>query len=118
MSVERQVVAGDREARVERDPEAGGHLLAQRPRMEVPEEPVMDEQELGARAHGALEQLAMGGDAGGDLGHLDGARDLKPVRPVVLPFPSLEQLVAELDDLLAAGRHDYDVRMRETDEER
>jgi hypothetical protein len=80
--------------------------------MEVPEEAVVDEQELAAGLSGALEQLAVRRDAGDELRDLTLPGDLKPIGPVVLPPLGVEQVVAEPNDLLAAG-HVYDVPMPE-----
>ena len=105
MSVERQVIAGDRDPGAERRSQAGGHRLGEGAREEVPEQPVEDEDELGAGVTRALEQLQMSGDAGHDLAHLRRAGDLEAVRAVVVEVAGFEQLVAEGDDLVAGGRH-------------
>ena len=60
MGVERQVIAGHGEPPFEGDPQALSHLLAQRPRMEIPEQAVVNEQQLRAGVRGRLEQLAVG----------------------------------------------------------
>ena len=63
----------------------------------------MDEDELGSRAHGTLEQLEVRGHPGRDPRHLGRAGDLKPVRAVIIERADVEQLVAEGDDLVAAS---------------
>ena len=46
----------------------------------------MDEHELRAEGHGPLAQLALGGDAGDDAGHLGRPRHLEAVRAEVPEF--------------------------------
>jgi hypothetical protein len=104
MGVEREVVAGKRDVRVEQRLQALLHRLAHHARMEVPEQAVMAEHELGAIRRGPLEQLPLCRHARHDQRDLLCAGHLQPVRSVVSEGVDLEQLVEVGDDLVAA-RH-------------
>ena len=68
-------------------------------RVEVPEQPVVDEHELRVLLDRALEQRALGGDAGDDALDLAPARDLEPVRAQVVERAGVQQLVEARDQL-------------------
>ena len=53
----------------------------------------MAEHELGADARGPLEELELGGHAGGHLAHLLGARHLEPVRPEIIEGAGVEKRI-------------------------
>ena len=57
--IERQVVGGDRQLCTEGGAQAPRHPLAERRRRVAPEEPMVDEQHLGAGAERALDQLGV-----------------------------------------------------------
>ena len=67
-------------------------------RVEVPEQPVVDEQQLRLELDRALDQLALGRHAGDDAAHLLAAGDLQAVGPEVGERAGLEQLVERRDD--------------------
>jgi hypothetical protein len=104
VSVERQVVGRKRHLGGEQGAKSRRHRLRQRRHLRTPQQPVVGEDELGAGAHGGLQELQVRRDAGGDAVDLGGAGHLEPVRAVVVERADLEQLVAEADDLVA-GRH-------------
>ena len=53
----------------------------------------MDEHEPGAERDGAVDQLALGGDAGDDLGDRLAAGHLEPVGPEVAERTGIKQIV-------------------------
>ena len=62
VGVERQVVGRERQIGVEERAQPPFQLGADHPRVTIPEEPVMNEHQLGAQLGGPLEELAGGGD--------------------------------------------------------
>ena len=64
----------------------------------------MDEHEPGLEGDGAVDQLALGGDAGDDLGDRLAARDLEPVRPEVAECTGIKQIVEVADQVGHAHR--------------
>ena len=68
----------------------------------APEQAVVAEHEAGPGRRGALEQLAVRGDAGGHELHVVAAPHLEPVRTVVFPPRSVEEIVEEGDQLVTA----------------
>src|SRR6266508_5297817 len=81
--VEGEVVRGQRQVGVEERLEPAAHAAIDRPGLVVPEQAVMDDDQLCAGRGGPLEELQRGGDGADDLRHLVGAGDLHPLRPVV-----------------------------------
>ena len=93
VGVEREVVGGQRHVVVEEQLQAalGGRVEAAR--RAVPEQAVVDEDEVGALGGGALEQLDAGADAGHDRGNGLRTGDLEPVGAVVVEATGLQQRV-------------------------
>ena len=77
MRVEREVVGGEAEVRGEQRLEPAALAPVDPDGLVPPEHAVVDDQELGARGGGALEELPRGRDAAGDLRHLVGADHLQ-----------------------------------------
>ena len=63
--IQRQVVGGKADVGVEQDLQAALERGVDRPGTGTPEEPVVDDQQLGALGGGQLEQLGVRGDARG-----------------------------------------------------
>src|SRR5271167_5018638 len=72
----------------------------------TPEEPVVDEEQLGALGGSKLEQLGVRGDARGKRCHLRRPWDLQAVRAVVLKAGGFEERVDLLEDLEQASGHE------------
>jgi hypothetical protein len=113
VAVQRQVVGGERDVVGEQEPEARRLCGADAARLEVPQDPVVDEHELGLFLQGALEEGPLRGDAGEDGRRVLRAGDLEAVRAEVGVAGGLEQLVEERDDLGGAcGRGGHGARQR------
>ena len=103
MGVEREVVGGERDLGVEERLEPAADPRVDHARLVVPEDAVVDDDELRARLGGELEQLERGRDRADDLGDLVGAFDLHSLRPVVGPVAEVEELGREGEDLVASA---------------
>ena len=90
MSVEREVVREQRQVRSEERLEPAALTPVDPDGLVAPKHAVVDDQELGARGGGALEELSRAGDAAGDLRHLVGSDDLQTGRPVLREAVDLE----------------------------
>jgi hypothetical protein len=101
MGVEREVVGGERQVGVEERAEPLTLDGADDSAVPVPEEAVVDEQELRAGGRRPLEELARGGDAAGHLADPRRAHDLHAHRPVVGERVEVEELAREGEDLVA-----------------
>src|SRR5947209_9363038 len=99
MSVEGKVVGDERDVGLEQDTQATLELLGDRARTRAPEDPMVDEQQVGAPRCGQLEELEVRRDARGDRRDLGATRDLQPVGPVVLEALRLQQRVELVEDL-------------------
>ena len=96
--VQREVVAGQRDVVLEQGPQALGEDRREAGRQEVPEQSVVDEHELRPLCHGALDQRALGRDAGHDALHLAGAGDLQAVGAEIAERVRRQQLVERGED--------------------
>ena len=103
VSVEREVVGDEREVAGEERLEPASLAPVDDERLVPPEDPVVDEHELRSRRRGALEELAGGGDAAGELRHLVRADHLQARRSELREALDLEQLVGVADDLVPVG---------------
>ena len=83
MGVECQVVRRQRHVGVEERLEPAPDGVVDHARVSIPQQPVVDQEHLGAGACGALEELERGRDAAREAADLLGARDLQPHRAVV-----------------------------------
>ena len=104
MGVERQVVGGEVDVVLEQRPQALGQQRRQPGRVEVPEQPVVDEHELRAELDRALDQLALRGDAG------DHARDLRARPGTWSPFGPRSWNVAGCQQLVERPNDVGDLR--------
>ncbi len=103
--IQREVVGGEGDVRVEEELQAALQRYVDRPRPRAPEEPVVHDQELRPGARRQLEQLGVRRDAGGQRAHLRGAWDLEPVRAIVLEPLRFQQLVDLSEDVLKRRGH-------------
>ena len=103
MGVEREVVGGERDLRVEERLEPAADARVDHARLVVPEHAVVDDDELCALLGGELEELERGRDRADDLGDLVGALDLHSLRAVVGPVAEVEELGREGEDLVASS---------------
>ena len=101
MRVEREVVCGERDVCVEERLQPALHPKIDHPWIGVPEEPVVDDEQLGIDRRSVLEQLAGCRNPARDLGHLVGADHLEPDRSVVRVRVDVEQLVGKGNDRVA-----------------
>jgi hypothetical protein len=83
---------------LEQRPQALGEHRREAGRQEVPEQPVVDEHELGALLHGSLDQRALGRDARHDPRHLAASGHLQAVRTEVLELTGSQPFVQRVDD--------------------
>ncbi len=97
------MVGGEIEVGREECLESPPHDVVDRARISIPEQPVVDEHEVGAARGRTLEQLERGGDAADELRDLGRPGDLEAHRPVVRVGAELQVLVGERDDLVARG---------------
>ena len=101
MRVERQVVAGEVDVVLEQRPQAGGEQRRQPGRVEVPEQAVVDEHELGAQLDRPLVQLERRADTPVSTRVTSPrARHLQPVGPEVLEIGGTQQLVERPNDVV------------------
>ena len=103
MRVEREVVRGQRDPGVEERLQSAAHGVVDHARVAVPEHTVVDQEHLGARRGGALEELERRRDAARDSVDLGRAGDLHAHRPVVRVGVEVEQLAREGEDLVPVG---------------
>src|SRR4051794_16129909 len=103
MRVQREVVAGETDVRVEERLKSPAHPPVDHARLVVPEQAVMDDHELGACGGRTLEELERGRDGADDPRDLLGADDLEALRAEVPERAEVEQLVRVGDDLVALG---------------
>ena len=84
-----------------------GQQRRQPGRLEVPEQAVVDEHELGVELDRALDQLALGGHARDDAPASARAGHLQPVGPEVVERAGLEQLVegSTIEVIRGSWRH-------------
>lgn len=104
--VEGEVVGGQREIVAEERLEAGGETRVDPARGEVPEDPVVDEDELRPGLRRPLEELELARDAGGHRVEVRGPGNLEPVGAEIGPLRSLEARVEEADDIPECGGHE------------
>ncbi len=97
MGVEGEVVGGQAHVVLEQELEAALERGIDYPRPRVPQDPVVDENQVRPLGRGPFEQFGVGRDAGDHRAHLGGARDLEPVGAVVLEGRRLEQAVQCFD---------------------
>ena len=103
MSVERQVVRGEGQVRVEQRLEAAALARVDDERLVAPPDPVVDQQQLGSGRGGGAKQLERRGDPAGELRHLPRAEYLRSRRPELAVGADVEQFVGEGEDLVPAG---------------
>jgi hypothetical protein len=77
------VVRGQRQVGVEERLEPAPSSVIDHAGVSIPQQPVVDQEHLGAGACGAFEELERGRDAAREPAYFPGARDLQPHRPVV-----------------------------------
>jgi hypothetical protein len=104
VGVQGQVVGREVEVVLEQGPQALGEHRREARGQEVPEEPVVDEDELRVELHGPLEQPALRAHGAHHPAHLAPAGHLEPVRTEVAEALGLEELV-EVGDQLVDARH-------------
>ena len=100
MGVERQVVRGQVHVVGEQRAQALGQCARQPGWVEVPEQAVVHEHEIGAQGERALDQLAVRRDAGDDSRDVGPPGNLEPVGPVVAERTGLQQLVEVRDQII------------------
>lgn len=105
--VEGEVVGGEAHVVIEEDAQAFPCLAPDHARVAVPVEPVVGEDELRADLDRALEELARGRDAAGDLLHLGRPFHLEAHRSVVGIRVEVEELGREAKDLVPRGHSRY-----------
>ncbi len=103
--VQRKVIGGKADVRIEQDLQAALERGVDRTWAAAPEEPVMDDQQIGLLAGGQLEQLGVRRDARCDGAHLGRAGNLKAVGTVVLKARGLEQPVDLGEDVCELSGH-------------
>jgi len=96
--VEREVVRGERDVGAQQRAQARGEGGGEPERAELPEQPVVDEEELGVGRDGPGDELPVRGDARDHPLGLLRARHLQPVGAVVAEPLRVEQEVEVLDD--------------------
>ena len=101
VAVEGQVVGGEREVGVEEQLQAALGGAVERARRPGPEEPVVDEHEVGALLARASEQLDIRRDAGYHGLDLLASGYLQSVGPVVVVRGGIQKLVEVANDLIA-----------------
>ncbi len=115
VGVEGEVVRGQADVRVEEDLQAALERGVDRAWARAPEEAVVDDEQLGILGRGALEQLDVGRDAGGDRVDLGRAWDLEAVGSVVLEAARFEQGVEVGEDVGGGGGHVAKIAVWNTD---
>ncbi len=106
VAVERQVIGGEREVGVEQQLQAALGGPVQRARRPGPEEPVVDEHEVGALLARAGEQLDICRDPGYDGLDLLPSGYLQSVGPVVVVRGGIQEVVQVANDLIAGCHPD------------
>jgi hypothetical protein len=101
------VVGGERDVVLEQRAEPLGQRRRQAGGVEVPEQAVVDEHEPGVEGDGAVDQLALGADAGDDLRDVLATRDLEPVRAHVIESTGIEQIVEVANQRIQAHRRGF-----------
>ena len=105
VGVQREVVGGKADVGLEQDLQATLERAVDWSRTAAPEEPVVDDQQLGPLGGGEFEQLGVGGDSGGHGHNLGRSRNLQAVGTVVLKASGFEQTIDLLEDLGKQGGH-------------
>jgi hypothetical protein len=98
VGVERQVIGGEAHVGVEQQLQPALGRPVHVPGRSAPEQPVVDEHEVGAERTGALEQLNTRRDPRDDRFNLAAAGNLKPVRTVVVEQIGVQDRSEMADD--------------------
>ena len=107
MGVERHVVGGQGEVRVEEGSQALLHRGADRARVKIPEQTVVAEHELGVAGGGLGEELELCAHPCDLARDLLRPRHLQAIGAVVREVADLQQLVQERDDLVARRHKNF-----------
>src|SRR3954468_3440277 len=100
MGIERDVVRGEVDVVLEQRAQSLGQHRREPRRLEVPEEAVVHEHELGVQLDRALAQLSLRRDAGDHPRDLARARNLEPVRAQVRVRTGVQEIVERGDDVV------------------